>query len=156
LQRLQAKVELYYVQRCGTTRGSYHMTQRTDGTERTLKQIKLSINLCSDRDYIALFPHYVRQIFIHELAHYLYYFKDRYADKFSKICRGGTEQVCQVEDFVSAYAQTSKEEDYAESFTYWYLKNHVGQSLIVDQEHGSAGPSPRGETKQRYFDRIYG
>ena len=156
LQRLENKIDLSYIDRCGTTRGSYHMTQKTDGTDRILKQIKLNINLCSDRGYLALFTNYVRQIFMHELAHYLYYFKDSATDGFGNICRKNGVLSCQEEDFVSTYAQKSKEEDYAESFTYWYLKNYAGQSIITDQEHGSASSSLKKETKQAYFDRVYG
>ena len=81
------------------------MSQKTDGTERTLKQIKLNINLCSDRNYLSLFTNYVRQIFVHELAHYFYYFKDRFAESFGNICRKGGTIICQNVDFVSAYAQ---------------------------------------------------
>jgi hypothetical protein len=39
---------------------------------------------------------------------------------------------CLPEEFVSNYAKKSKEEDYAESFAYWYLYNTNGSS---DNEH---------------------
>ena len=155
LEILNNKIELHYVNKCGTTHGSYHMSQKTDGTERTLKQIKLNINLCSDRNYLSLFTNYVRQIFVHELAHYFYYFKDRFAESFGNICRKGGTIICQNVDFVSAYAQKWKEEDYAESFTHWYLGNYIDQAMIVDQEHGSAPSSLKMEIKQIYFDRAY-
>ncbi len=153
---LDNKIELHYVNKCGTTRGSYHMTQKVNGTDRALKQIKLNINLCSDRTYLSLFTNYVRQIFIHELAHYLYYFEDGFAEGFGNICRKGGTSICDSVDFVSTYAQKGKEEDYAESFTYRYLKKYSDQNMIVEQEHGSAEVlSLRNEIKRMYFDRAY-
>lgn len=83
---LNDKIEISYVEGCGTTKGSYHMLQKVDGSNRKLKAIKLNINLCMDTHYINNFDRYVRQIFIHELAHYLYYFKDSSYQTFNVIC----------------------------------------------------------------------
>ncbi|MDD3868717.1 MAG: hypothetical protein PHR46_04000 [Candidatus Absconditabacteria bacterium] len=151
LERLDGKIQLNYVQQCGTTKGSYHMTQRKDGTDRKLTKIILNINICKDTTYLYNFDKYVRQIFIHEFAHYLYYFRDISTQTFDQLCRKDGENKCQSGDFVSQYAQQNKEEDYAESFTYWYL----GYEALLDQsEHSSAESRIKG-IKYRYFDRTF-
>jgi hypothetical protein len=151
---LSGKIEINYVKGCGTTHGSYHMTQRTDGSKRTFKLIKLNINLCNQQTYLENFNRYVRQIFIHELGHYLYYFKDPSTTLFDNLCRS-SKRTCDSEDFVSTYAEKNKEEDYAESFAHWYIQSTTNTTMIVDQEHGSATTSPLRLAKERYFDNVY-
>jgi hypothetical protein len=131
------------------------MTQKTDGSNRKFKEIKLNINLCSEQNYLKNFNRYVKQIFIHELGHYLYYFKDKHTEAFNKLCRTGTRK-CESEDFVTTYAMKNKEEDYAESFAHWYMENISHQAMIVDREHGSATTSSLiQETKNQYFSYTY-
>jgi hypothetical protein len=154
---LDEKIELNYVKGCGTTRGSYHMTQKTDGSNKKFKMIKLNINLCNNQTYIANFDKYVRQIFIHELGHYFYYFKDSSTASFDNLCRSQGKTNCTASDFISTYAQKNKEEDYAESFAHWYLEKTSGGTMIVDQEHGSATTTSKiMSTKEQYFDYAYG
>jgi hypothetical protein len=155
IQILDEKIELNYVSGCGITRGSYHMMQKTDGTQKKFKMIKLNINLCNEEKYIKDFDRYVRQIFIHELAHYLYYFKDTTTDNFDTLCRKNGENSCENEDFVSAYAQKNKEEDYAESFAHWYIETTTHQKMIVDREHGSASTSAIKQQKESYFEKVW-
>jgi predicted SprT family Zn-dependent metalloprotease len=126
------------------------MTQKVGGTDRKLKAILLNINLCEEASYLKNFLKYVRQIFIHELAHYLYYFKDYAPEQFDNICWKNENNLCDTNDFISTYAQKSKEEDYAESFAYRYL----GYLNNKEQEHMSAYP-PKMEKKQQHFDEIY-
>ncbi|MDR2190033.1 MAG: hypothetical protein LBP53_02325 [Candidatus Peribacteria bacterium] len=155
IDTLDNKIELNYVKGCGTTRGSYHMTQRTDGSNRKFKQIKLNINLCTEPTYVKQFARYVRQIFIHELGHYLYYFKDTHTQLFDSICRD-TPEKCESQDFVSTYAMKNKEEDYAESFASRYIKTTTDQAMIVDREHGSASTVSRIRVgKEKYFTLTF-
>ncbi|MDR2416471.1 MAG: putative zinc-binding metallopeptidase [Candidatus Peribacteria bacterium] len=132
------------------------MIQKTDGSQRKFKMIKLNINLCNEENYIKNFDRYVRQIFIHELGHYLYYFKDSTTVTFDMLCRETEESSCQDEDFVSAYAQKNKEEDYAESFAHWYIGTTTEQEMIVDREHGSAATSAIKQQKESYFEKVWG
>ncbi|MEI7477149.1 MAG: hypothetical protein WCJ81_00995 [bacterium] len=59
----------------------------------------------------------------HELGHFYYYFHDN-SDAFSKICRTKSHdkevRSCLPASFVSMYAMTNSDEDYAESFSYRY------------------------------------
>jgi hypothetical protein len=155
VQTLDEKIEIHYVSGCGTTRGSYHMIQKTDGSQRKFKMIKLNVNLCNEENYLKNFDRYVRQIFIHELGHYLYYFKDTTTATFDVLCRGTGKSNCQDEDFVSAYAQKNKEEDYAESFAHWYIETTTDQEMIVDREHGSAITSFIKQKIKRYFEIVW-
>lgn len=155
IKTLNNKITLNYVPNCGTTHGSYHMIQKPDGSNKTFKQIKLNINLCHDKTYWKTLENYVRQIFIHEMAHYFYYFKDSHYSAFEKFCRKGGQNICSSTDFVSKYATKNKEEDYAESFTHRYLESTQGK-MIVDQEHGSANTSSKlREAKEMYFSYSY-
>jgi predicted SprT family Zn-dependent metalloprotease len=132
------------------------MTQKTDGSNRKFKQIKLNINLCNDKSYLQTLETYVRQIFIHEMAHYFYYFKDSHYSVFGELCRKNNTNECTSNDFVSTYAMKNKEEDYAESFTHRYLETTTQRRMIVDQEHGSAETSSRiQEAKNQYFFYTY-
>lgn len=153
INTLKDNIELNYVNSCGNTKWSYHMLQSADGKEKIFNRIVLNVNLCSSSEYVNNLDKYVRQIFIHELAHYLYFFKDPYASKFWTFC--WTTSKCQTYDFVSAYAMQSKEEDYAESFVAWYLYHNWNQKMIVDHEHGSALSSAINQIKHQYFDELY-
>ena len=161
LEILNEKIEVNYKQNCGNTHGSYHMTQNTDGSNRKLKKITLNINLCIEKNYINNFQGYISQIFIHELAHYFYYFKDPNPKVFENICREGNENRCNNSEFVSSYAMKNKEEDYAESFVHRYLENVGNGKMIVDIEHGSTehgsakSPSDIGLAKNQYFKSTY-
>jgi hypothetical protein len=156
IEILNEKIELKYLPNCGTTQGSYHMTQRTDGSNRQFKSIKLNINLCNETSYLKHFDQYVRQIFIHEMAHYFYYFKDNYSTTFGAFCRQERENICTTADFVSNYAMKNQEEDYAESFTHRYLKTTTHNKMIVDGEHGSAEVVSKIQmAKEIYFSSMY-
>ncbi|MDR0608080.1 MAG: putative zinc-binding metallopeptidase [Candidatus Peribacteria bacterium] len=156
LNILNEKISINYVNGCGTTKGSYHMTQRSDGSNKKFKAINLNINLCSTEKYLNNFEKYVRQILVHELAHYFYYFKDPQSTTFNPICWEGTTTTCTSEDFVSTYAMKNADEDYAESFTYWYLATYLQDKMIVDQAHNSANPSTEKlKEKVTYFEQTY-
>jgi hypothetical protein len=56
----------------------------------------------------------------------VYYFKDTNVEDFTNICWDNDQDTCSSNEFVSTYAQKNKEEDYAESFAYWYMSNKYG------------------------------
>jgi hypothetical protein len=156
IKTLNEKININYVNGCGTTKGSYHMTQKTDGSNRKFKAINLNINLCSTEKYLKNFERYVRQILVHELGHYFYYFKDTLSSTFNPICREGETLICTSDDFVSTYAMTNADEDYAESFTHWYLETYISDQMIVDTAHGSANTqTEKLREKAAYFEQAY-
>jgi hypothetical protein len=57
---------------------------------------------------------------------------------------------CLPQEFVSNYATKSQEEDYAESFAYWYLYNTDGS----DGQHGAAPDNPINR-RARYFEDLF-
>jgi hypothetical protein len=57
---------------------------------------------------------------------------------------------CLPEEFVRNYATKSQEEDYAESFAYWYLYN----ASDSDNQHGSAPDNPINR-RTRYFENLF-
>lgn len=129
LAHLDNKIIINYVQQCGNVHGSYHMMVSPNG-QQTVSKIVINMNVCTTENYLTHFKKYVDQLFVHELAHYLYYFKDDTSRTFENICRKNNRNICNSEDFVTKYAQSSKEEDYAESFSYWYLMIHQGGKRI--------------------------
>ena len=155
LVNLDEKIELQYVRSCGNTKGSFRMTQNVDGTNRKVKAIQLKINLCEDQEYLKTFEKYIRQIFIHELGHYVYYIKDTHTNTFGKICWNNGKNNCTAEQFVSTYAMQNVDEDYAESFAYWYLETISQYEMITDREHGSASvDDTRLQFKNQYFNTL--
>ena len=85
----------------------------------------MDIPLCDSYQYIDQLNTQVKKLLLHELGHYIYYFKDKSTNAFESLCRSSdgktTKNVCTSDEFVSAYAQTSTEEDYAETFSRWAL-----------------------------------
>lgn len=63
---------------------------------------------------------------LHEIGHYLSFFKDRNRTNFNTICRTSGKSICDNKDFPSSYAQTHQEEDYTESFAYRYQEKKLG------------------------------
>lgn len=119
-QLIAERTEISYHHSCEKAKGSFHLLQHHKSKEKRFKALKLHIGSCQDKKYLASYQAYFRQIFAHELGHYLYFFKDPNPQAFSRICRSGKKKDCKLEAFVSRYAQKNQEEDYAESFAYWY------------------------------------
>lgn len=115
------KIVIEYVNKCGTMHGSYKMSISKSWI-KTIKSISIKINICNKDNYISNFKNYVSQLLVHELWHYVYYFKDANNTVFDNICRQDKKNICSTKnDFVSDYATSNKEEDYAETFAYRYL-----------------------------------
>lgn len=155
LEQLNHRIEIHYVRSCGKTKGSYHMLE-SHHHDRLFKNIVLHINLCNLPKYRNRLDQFVQQILIHEMAHYLYFFKDNQIKTFEQICRSSDQNRCQFHDFVSSYAMQSKEEDYAESFANWYLTREHRSRMIVDPEHHASPNTPTRLAKMQYFDTVYG
>lgn len=115
----------------------------------------LNVNLCYEDRYIKNYQKYIDQLLTHELGHYFYYFKDNKVDTFNAICRVDTKNICSDDDFVSAYAQRSKEEDYAETFAYRYMQNKYGTKKTAEDDTASSRVT-RLRRKQDHVDNVFG
>ena len=60
---------------------------------------------------------------------------------------------CLPQEFVSNYAKKSQEEDYAESFAYWYLYS-TDDNSSSDNQHGTAPDNPINK-RARYFEELF-
>lgn len=136
LKILDNKIVLNYNKTCANTKWAFHMLQSSDWKQKIFKSIILNVNLCDNKGFIQNYTNYIRQIFIHEISHYIYMFRDTWSANFDKIC-WDTAKGCSSENFVSSYANSNAAEDYAESFAYWYLDNF---NWVEKQHWASSDP----------------
>ena len=98
-----------------------------------IKDWKFSANIIINQDLITFFydkylfltrtreeiKREVQQLLFHEIGHKYAFWKDENQKKaFEKICWNWEKNICRNNDFVSDYALTDKDEDYAETFSY--------------------------------------
>ncbi len=150
LKILDNKIEVTYQQSCDITEWTFRVVRNKQTWAYTFKEIKLIIAYCDKNNTPERQKRHVQQILAHELGHYIYFFKDKNPSKFSEICWDNGKMNCLPEDFVSNYAKKSKEEDYAESFAYWYLYNTDGSDGI----HWAAPDNPINR-RARYFEELF-
>ena len=148
LKILDDKIVLNYNKTCANTKWAFHMLQSSDWKQKIFKSIILNVNLCDNKSFIQNYTNYIRQIFIHEISHYIYMFIDTWTANFDKIC-WDTAKGCSSENFVSNYANSNAAEDYAESFAYWYLDNFNW----VEKQHWSSSDKIIWE-KLWYFNNL--
>ncbi len=124
-KEIKDKLELRFVSSCSKNQWYHRIKQYYDDKDvlqnTTLEEIKIDIGLCNSYQYIDQLDQQVKKLLIHEIWHYMYYFKDKSSDKFETICRNKRWSVvknkCGRNEFVSNYSQTNAEEDYAETFS---------------------------------------
>lgn len=148
---LNNKIEVTYLQSCNVTEWSFRVVRNKQTWKYTFKWIKLIIAYCDKNNTATRQKRHVQQILAHELGHYIYFFKDENPSKFSEICWDNGKMNCLPQEFVSNYATKSQEEDYAESFAYWYLYNADWNS---DDGHWSAPDNPINR-RARYFEDLF-
>ena len=146
---LNNKIDVTYNQSCEITEGSFHAVKNKATNEVTFKGIKLIISYCSSNDTQQRNERHAKQILSHELGHYIYFFVDKNPSSFSEICWNKGEINCLPSEFVSKYATKSVEEDYAESFAYWYL------DASDCKDHGSAPLNEPMNRRERHFERLF-
>ncbi|NOZ44791.1 MAG: hypothetical protein GXP45_06745 [bacterium] len=143
---LKDKIKVNYVRGCQATKGSYNIHRVYSGVylqSTELKELDINVNLCPSFEYLNNLQSYVTEIFSHEMGHHIYYFKDNHPQDFQHICRFNEQhKICPSEGFVSKYAETKPEEDYAESFLHRYQKDSTMNSNSVLQN------------KKNYFDHL--
>lgn len=151
LKTLNNKIQVTYQQSCNVTEWTFRVVRNKQTGAYTFKEIKLIIAYCDKNNTPERQKRHVQQILAHELWHYIYFFKDKNPSKFSEICWDNGKINCLPEEFVSNYAKISQEEDYAESFAYWYLYNTNWSS---DDGHWSAPDNPINR-RARYFEELF-
>lgn len=152
LEILNKKIDVTYLQSCDVTEWTFRVTRNKQTWQYTFKWIELIIAYCEKNNTPERQKRHVQQILSHELWHYIYFFKDKNPSDFSEICRDNGKINCLPYEFVSNYAQKSQEEDYAESFAYWYLYNINWSDS--DNTHWAAPDNPINR-RARYFEDLF-
>lgn len=119
------KIIFNYVEQCSELRGLTKVVISRIGSrvvDTKLTSITFNVNLCEDMSYLSWFDQHIKDLVYHEIAHYVYYLKDSTSKNFIWLCRDNSTIICSKKDFVTEYSQTAGEEDYAETFQYWYQK----------------------------------
>lgn len=150
LEQLDWNILVNYRPSCEKTKGSFHLLQSKQSTNKRFKALKFTISVCPNIPP-SQFVQHIKQILAHELGHYLYFFRDPQATNFDQLCRSNSHNQCQQQHFVSEYAQTNKEEDYAESFAYRYLSL---QHFEKEKEFWSAPQNPILYQKYQHFTTL--
>ena len=175
---IKNKMELNFTPSCGKNQWYHKINQYYDNNDvlqkTTLEEIKLDIPLCDSYQYIEPLSTQVQNLAIHEIGHYIYYFKDSSPSSFESLCRNSRGKTCDASEFVSNYAQTNAQEDYAETFSRrWITKinkdkkylayyTHTpanplasnSKTLTTSSSHGSASDATELSKKFSYFDAL--
>ena len=117
LEVLSGNINLVYFAQYGKNYGNFQAIKQHN--QINLKNITFNINLFSSEIFLNDFVDDVRRILIHELGHYVSYQNPTLLQKFNKICKKNS---CKKKDYVSSYAFSSPEEDFAETFAYRYFQ----------------------------------
>ena len=152
LKTMNYKIKVTYQQSCEVTEWAFRVMRNKQTWKVTFKEIELIIAYCDKNNTPERQKRHVQQILAHELWHYIYFFKDDNPSKFSEICWDNGKMNCLPQEFVSNYAKKSQEEDYAESFAYWYL--YSTDDSDTDDKHGSAPNNPINR-RARYFEELF-
>jgi hypothetical protein len=122
-----SKIYFNYIEQCNELRGltKVVLSRTSDGrlVDTKLSGITFNINVCEDISYLSGFDQHIKDLVYHELGHYFYYLKDSTSSTFDSICTVNNKNICLRKDYVSDYAMTAKEEDYAESFQFRYQRS---------------------------------
>ena len=139
-----SKITFNYVEQCSELRWFTKVILTRSGGKVIgwkLSTLSLNINVCEDKSYLTDFDAYIKDLVYHEIAHYIYYIKDTKKASFESIC---TSTKCVSTDYVTEYASTAPEEDYAETFQFWKQKKSQPYSSVVLQK------------KFDYFEWLFG
>lgn len=126
---IKDKLELRFISSCEKNKGYHRIKQYYNNnnilTNTTLEEVKIDVWLCDSYQYIDQLDQQIKKLLLHEIGHYVYYFKDKSTNMFENICRDKNwktaKKTCSSNEFVSNYSQTSADEDYAETFSRWGL-----------------------------------
>ena len=152
IKHFEGKIKISYTLACDETHGSFKYRPKGDGT-RVPEGIEILISLCKPLAEGAVLQEHIQHVLVHELGHYLYFFRDENNKKFDTICWNEQQKLCKKSDFYSEYSEENKEEDYAESFAFWFAQLN-GIPEEIEQEHWSALGKWINE-KNNYFNNFY-
>lgn len=146
IDSIGSKIMFEYVNQCDQLRGLTKVTLSRNKLGRTLStslnSITFNVNVCEDVSYIANFDSYIKDLVYHELAHYIYYIDDKSYQQFESLCRStDLLNTCKRSDFVTDYARSGPQEDYAETFQHRYQSKGSFNNTI--------------NKKFRYFDQLF-
>lgn len=156
LNRLDEKIQINYKPVCEAVNGSFHVVKNKETWYVTFKSIEINIPMCN-WNFPPAMEEQIKRILSHEIGHYVYFFKDSNPENFTEICRKNWENSCGDSDFVTEYAEAKQEEDYAESFTDWFVsaENTKTKTESTEEEHGSAPLQTILEKKNNYFKNLF-
>ena len=153
IQKLNGKINVTYLQTCKTTEWDFRASRNKSTGKYTFKEINLIIAYCDTNNTAQKHQRHVQQILAHELWHYIYFFKDNNPSAFSEICRNNGKINCLSSEFVTNYARKSPEEDYAESFAYWYLNSKKDSN--TNKNHNSPNDNNPINQRERHFEKLF-
>lgn len=132
------KISFKFSNNCSELDGKILVRERFDQNKDPIKveliSLNITINLCFSYSYASNYQTFIDRIIYHELGHYYNYFYDMDNQSFLAICRSGQTNICQPTEFISTYAPTLPEEDYAETFAYYVQNNQTVGNTKLQQK----------------------
>ena len=83
IKHFEGKIKISYTLACDETHGSFQYRQKGDGT-RVPEGIEILISLCKPLAEGTALQEHIQHVLVHELGHYLYFFRDENNTKFVK------------------------------------------------------------------------
>ena len=121
--QMVGKIAFNLSNNCNELDGKILVRQRYDKNHNPLNNelvnLFITINLCFQPNYEANYNTFIKRIVYHELGHYLDYFHDRDDSVFRNMCWSGNTKTCTDDAFITSYAESAPDEDYAETFSYY-------------------------------------
>jgi hypothetical protein len=115
---------------CWVYFGQYSQSHGSDWSQ--FAWLDFRISTCLDWRLISQYEQKLKQLVLHEVAHYLQEYTDTDSSNFSSICRDAwTKGKCTTEDFVSRYAMSNEDEDYAETFSHVRIGHPVPTTSLI-------------------------
>lgn|GEM_PF-6188454 len=132
------KITFKFSNNCTQLDGKILVRQRYNQYNNPIKteliNLFITINLCFTHSYDQNYETFLDRIIYHELGHYYNYFYDPNDSAFVNICRNGTQNSCPSSEFVSSYAASSSDEDYAETFAYYVYDKKPASTPVQQQK----------------------
>jgi len=151
IEKVVWKISMEYEKSCNSFHGNYSVKKTTDGNTGnvTLETtgVPFQVNVCPNYFLLGRLHEYFKKIITHEFAHHVYHYYDTQEAVFESICRESDsvmKSTCNMDsDFVTPYAASIAQEDYAESFMHYFLE-------VTDFD------TPILQEKKEYFDVLFG
>ena len=133
---LNNKIKISYTDSCDGTVWSFNAYRNPITGKIVFRNISLIVSYCVPDFIFKKDKKDIKQILTHEIWHYIYFFKDKNITEFINICWNNKQSKCKASDFITQYASSSQEEDYAESFVYRYLNyKYETEATKMKNEH---------------------